>query len=147
MLSLDVLEIQEILPHRYPFLLIDRILELEPMKRGLGLKNVTFNEIHFHGHFPSQPIMPGVLILEAMAQVGGIALLYPVENRGKLALFGGVDKVKFRRQVVPGDQLIIESSILKVRGKMGKFGCVAHVDNELVAEGELMFAIVEKKSN
>ena len=146
MLSLDIQGIKEILPHRYPFLLIDRILELEPMKRGLGLKNITFNEIQFLGHFPNQPIMPGVLILEAMAQVGGIALLYPEENRGKLALFGGVDGVKFRKQVVPGDQLIMESTILKVRGNMGKIGSVAHVDNELVAEGEFMFAMVEKQA-
>lgn len=146
MLSLDIQGIKEILPHRYPFLLIDRILELEPMKRGLGLKNITFNEIQFHGHFPDQPIMPGVLILEAMAQVGGIALLYPEENRGKLALFGGIDKVKFRRQVVPGDQLVMESTILKVRGNMGKIGSIAHVGKELVAEGEFMFAMVEKQA-
>ena len=144
MLSLDILEIQKILPHRYPFLLVDRILELEPMKRGLGIKNVSFNEIHFHGHFPDQPIMPGVLICEAMAQVGGIALLYPEENRKKLAMFTGIDKVKFRRPVVPGDQLLMEAIILKTRGNMGKIGTVSHIGGELVAEGEFMFALVPK---
>ncbi len=144
MLSLNILEIQEILPHRYPFLLIDRILELEPMKRGLGIKNITFNEIQFHGHFPDVPIMPGVLLVEAMAQVGGVTLLYPPENRGKMALFTGIDKVKFRRQVVPGDQVVMEATILKTKGNMGKIGSVAHVNGELVAEGEFMFALIAK---
>jgi len=143
-ITLDILQIQEILPHRYPFLLVDRILELEPMKRGLGLKSVTFNELHFQGHFPGRPIMPGVLICEAMAQVGGIALLYPEEHRKKLALFTGIDKVKFRHPVVPGDQLLMEATILKIRGNMGKIGTVAHVGNNLAAEGEFMFALVEK---
>ena len=143
MISLDILQIQEILPHRYPFLLLDRILELEPMKRGIGLKNVTFNEIHFQGHFPGQPIMPGVLICEAMAQVGGVVLLYPEDHRNKLALFTGIDKVKFRRPVVPGDQLRMRADILKIKSNMGKIGTTAQVDGELVAEGEFMFALVQ----
>jgi beta-hydroxyacyl-ACP dehydratase FabZ len=144
MLSLDIAGIKEILPHRYPFLLVDRILELEPMQRGLGLKNVTVNEEFFQGHFPNQPIMPGVLICEAMAQVGGIALLYPVEHRKDLAMFTGIEKAKFRRPVVPGDQLLMEAVILKVKGHMGKIGTTAHVSGELVAEGEFMFALVPK---
>lgn len=144
MLSLDILGIQEILPHRYPFLLVDRITELEPLKRAIGIKNVTVNEIHFHGHFPENPIMPGVLICEAMAQVGGIALLYPDENRDKLALFTGMDRVKFRRPVVPGDQLVTEATILKIKGTMGKIGTISHIGSELAAEGEFMFALVPK---
>ena len=144
MITLDILQIQEILPHRYPFLLLDRILELEPMKRGLGIKNVTFNEIHFHGHFPDNPIMPGVLICEAMAQVGGVVLLYPEENRGKLAMFTAMDNVKFRKPVVPGDQMLMEATILKTKGNMGKIATTAHVNNELVAQGEFMFALVKQ---
>jgi beta-hydroxyacyl-ACP dehydratase FabZ len=144
MLSLDILQIQEILPHRYPFLLVDRILDLEPMKRALGIKNVTCNEIYFQGHFPGRPIMPGVLICEAMAQVGGIALMYPEEHRSKLALFAGIDGVKFRHPVVPGDQLLMEAGILKIKGMIGKIGATAHVGGNLVAEGEFMFSLVEK---
>ena len=103
---LDINDIQKILPHRPPMLLVDRIIELEPFKSATGIKNVTMNEPHFLGHFPGHPIMPGVLILEAMAQVGGVAMLYPEEHRGKIALFGGMEHVKFKRQVVPGDQLV-----------------------------------------
>lgn len=145
MITLNVQEIQEIIPHRYPFLLVDRILELEPMKKGVGIKNVTINEAHFMGHFPNEPIMPGVLLIEAMAQVGGIAMLYPAENRGKIAYFTGIDKVKFRKPVVPGDQVIMTAEIVKTRGNMGRIVAVAHVAGELVAEGEFMFAISEKK--
>lgn len=101
-MELDINEIQKILPHRPPMLLVDRIIELEPFKSATGIKNVTMNEPHFLGHFPGHPIMPGVLILEAMAQVGGVAMLYPEEHRGKIALFGGMEHVKFKRQVVPG---------------------------------------------
>ncbi|EGO62938.1 3-hydroxyacyl-ACP dehydratase FabZ [Acetonema longum] len=135
-------DIKKILPHRYPFLLIDRILEIEPMKRAVGIKNVTDNEEFFQGHFPHRPIMPGVLILEAMAQVGGVAMLYPEENRGKLAVFAGMDKVKFRRPVVPGDQLRMVAEMIKVRGTTGKIWAEAFVDNELAAEAEFMFALV-----
>ena len=105
MITLDAIEIQKIIPHRYPMLLVDRILELEPMKRAVGVKNITMNELQFLGHFPGEPIMPGVLLIEAMAQVGGVAMLYPEENRGKIAVFGKIDNVRFRRQVVPGDQI------------------------------------------
>ena len=138
---LSITEIQEIIPHRYPFLLVDRILEMEPLKRAVGIKNVTFNELHFQGHFPNKPIMPGVLILEAMAQVGGVAMLYPDENRGKLAYFAGMDKVKFRKQVVPGDQLKMVAEVIRVRGSVGKIWAQAFVDDEVVAEGEFLFAI------
>lgn len=135
-------EIKEILPHRYPMLLIDRITELEPLKYAKGYKNVTHNDPFFEGHFPNRPIMPGVLILEAMAQVGGIALMYPEEHRSKLAVFGGMDKVKFRKQVVPGDQLMMQAEILRIKGTMGKILCRSFVDDQLAAEGEFMFALV-----
>jgi 3-hydroxyacyl-[acyl-carrier-protein] dehydratase len=138
---LSATEIQKIIPHRYPFLLVDRIIELEPMKRAVGLKNVTITEPFFQGHFPGQPVMPGVLILEAMAQVGAVAALYPPENRGKVALFASIDRVKFRKPVVPGDQLQMVAELIKVRGGMGKLWCEAFVDGQVVAEGELMFAL------
>lgn len=141
---LSITEIQEIIPHRYPFLLVDRIIEMEPLKRAVGIKNVTFNELHFQGHFPNKPIMPGVLILEAMAQVGGVAMLYPEENRGKLAYFAGMDKVKFRKQVVPGDQLRMVAEVLRVRGSVGKIWAQAFVEDEVVAEGEFLFALSRK---
>lgn len=141
---LSITEIQELLPHRYPFLLVDRILEVEPLKRAVGIKNVTMNELHFLGHFPDKPIMPGVLILEAMAQVGGVAMLYPEENRGKLAYFAGMDKVKFRKPVVPGDQIRMVAEVLKVRGSMGKIWAQGFVDGEVAAEGEFLFALVRK---
>lgn len=134
-------EIQQIIPHRYPLLLVDRILEIEPLKRAVGIKNVTIDEPFFMGHFPGQPVMPGVLLLEAMAQVGGVAMLYPEENRGKIAYFAGMDKVKFRRPVVPGDQVKTVAEIIKVRGTMGKLRAEAFVDGELVAEAEFFFAL------
>lgn len=143
MITLNVQQIQEIIPHRYPFLLLDRMIELEPMKRGVGIKNVTFNEFHFMGHFPGEPIMPGVLIVEAMAQVGGVTMLYPPENRGKLTFFTGLDNVKFRKPVVPGDQLIMTAEVTRVRGTMGRIKCQGHVNGELVAEAECGFAIVD----
>ena len=104
MIQLNTEQIKQILPHRPPMLLVDRIIELVPFESGVGIKNVTLNEPFFPGHFPGNPIMPGVFILEAMAQVGGIAMLYPEENRGKIALFGGMEKIKFKKQVIPGDQ-------------------------------------------
>lgn len=118
MITLDIQEIQKILPHRYPMLLVDRVVELEPMKRAVGIKNITFNEPQFMGHFPGNPIMPGVLLIEAMAQVGGVTLLYPEENRGKIAVFGKIDKVRFRRPIKPGDQLVTTAVITKIKGNM-----------------------------
>lgn len=142
---LTVTQIQTIIPHRYPFLLVDRIIEIEPLKRAVGIKNVTVNEQFFQGHFPGKPIMPGVLLLEAMAQVGGVAMLYGEDYRGKLAVFAGIDRVKFRRPVVPGDQLRMVAEIIKVRGTMGKIWAEAFVDGELVAEGEFLFALTQEQ--
>ena len=147
MITLNVQEIQEIIPHRYPFLLVDRVLELEPMKKGVGIKNVTMNEAHFMGHFPNEPIMPGVLLIEAMAQVGGIAMLYPAENRGKIAYFTGIDKVKFRKPVVPGDQLVMEIEMTSFRRNFCKLVGKAYKNNlggELVCEGEFTAIVVDK---
>lgn len=141
---LSITEIQGILPHRYPFLLVDRILELEPMKKAVGIKNVTANEEFFQGHFPGQPVMPGALILEAMAQVGGVAMLYSDEFRGQLAMFAGMDRVKFRKPVVPGDQLKMTAEVIKLRGSMGKIWAEAYVDGQIAAEGEFLFALVKK---
>lgn len=138
---LTVTQIQEIIPHRYPFLLVDRIIEIEPLKKAVGIKNVTVNEQFFQGHFPGKPIMPGVLLLEAMAQVGGVAMLYGEKYSGKLAVFAGIDRVKFRRPVVPGDQVRMVAEITKMRGTMGKIWAEAFVDGELVAEGEFLFAL------
>jgi len=143
---LDINEIQRILPHRPPFLLVDRIIELDPLKSATGIKNVTMMEPHFRGHFPNNPIMPGVLILEAMAQVGGLAMLYPEENRGKLALFGAMENVKFKRQVVPGDQLIMKAELIKSRGLFGKLQAHAFVDGQLAAQGEFTFALKDPEN-
>jgi 3-hydroxyacyl-[acyl-carrier-protein] dehydratase len=138
---LNAQEILKILPHRYPFLLVDRLLELEAGKRAVGLKNVSLNEPFFQGHFPGVPIMPGVLILEALAQVGACALLSLDENQGKLVYFAGVDKFRFKKIVVPGDQLVLETELLKLKGNIGKATGKATVDENLVARGELLFAI------
>jgi len=136
-------EIMKILPHRYPFLLVDKIVRLEKGKKAIGLKNLTMNEIFFQGHFPGRPVMPGVLIVEAMAQVGGILMLACPEHRGKLAFFMAANNIKFRKTVLPGDQLIMEVVVGKVRSKTGIVHAKAFVDDKLVAEGELMFALVD----
>lgn len=145
MLMLELSEILKILPHRFPFLLVDRIVELEPGKRAVGVKNVTFNEWFFQGHFPDDPIMPGVLIMEAMAQVGGVLLMTSTGNEGKTALFGGVHRFRFRRAVRPGDQLLTEVELLKWKGNAGKVSVVGKVDGRVVAEGEYLFTLVEKE--
>jgi 3-hydroxyacyl-[acyl-carrier-protein] dehydratase len=138
---LDTMQLQEIIPHRPPFLLVDRILELEPGVRAVGLKGVTVNEPHFIGHFPQFPVMPGVLIIEALAQVGAAAILSVEENKGKIAFFAGIDGARFRGQVVPGDTLRLEVSITRMKGTIGKGQATASVDGKVVAEAELMFAI------
>ncbi|CAN1210406.1 3-hydroxyacyl-ACP dehydratase FabZ [Tumidithrix helvetica PCC 7403] len=137
-------EIQKLLPHRYPFLLVDRIIDYVPGHSAIGIKNVTINEHFFQGHFPNRPIMPGVLIVEAMAQVGGIILTQMPGAEGKLSLFAGIDKVRFRRPVVPGDQLIMTAELLVIKRKrFGKMQARAEVNGQLVSEGELMFSIVD----
>lgn len=138
---LSINEIKEIIPHRYPFLLIDCITELEEGKRAVALKNVTANEEFFNGHFPDYPVMPGVLIVEGLAQTGAAAILKPAENRGKIALFAGIDKCRFKSQVKPGDQLTLEVEIMKLRGSIGKGKGVAKVGETVVAEAELTFAL------
>lgn len=138
---LDIKQIQEIIPHRPPFLLIDRILEVEGGVRAVGLKNVTMNEPFFIGHFPGYPVMPGVLIVEALAQVGSVAMLIMEENRGKLGFFAGIDGVRFRGQVVPGDTLTLEVQITRLKGMIGKGKGIAKVGDRVVCEGELMFAL------
>ncbi|GAB4208549.1 MAG: 3-hydroxyacyl-ACP dehydratase FabZ [Coleofasciculaceae cyanobacterium] len=144
--TLTVEEIQKLLPHRYPFSLVDRIIEYVPGKRAVGLKNVTFNEPHFQGHFPGQPIMPGVLIVEAMAQVGGVALIELLESEGGLFLFAGIDKVRFRRQVVPGDQLVMTVELLWIKKRrFGKMQARAEVDGNLATAGELMFSLADSQ--
>lgn len=141
-LPLDSLAIREILPHRYPFLLVDRVIELTPGVRAVGIKNVTANEPFFQGHFPEYPVMPGVLIVEAMAQVGGVALLIQDEHKGKLALFAGINNVRFKRQVKPGDTLHMEVELGNFRRGIGTGTAVATVDGDVACKGELMFALV-----
>jgi 3-hydroxyacyl-[acyl-carrier-protein] dehydratase len=137
-------DIQRILPHRYPFLLVDRIIEIEPPHRAIGIKQVTSNEPFFQGHFPSYPVMPGVLIVEAMAQVGGVAVLSSEEYADKLALFAGIDNVRFKRQVRPGDTLRIEVQLNQIRRGIGMGSGTATVSGELACKGDIMFALVDK---
>jgi 3-hydroxyacyl-[acyl-carrier-protein] dehydratase len=138
---LDIQQIQSIIPHRFPFLLIDRILELQSGISAVGIKNVTMNEPFFAGHFPHYPVMPGVLIIEALAQVGAVAILSMEENKGKIAFFAGIDGARFRGQVVPGDTLKLEVTIIKMKASIGKGSAIASVNGQIVAEAELMFAI------
>ncbi|MGG1664616.1 3-hydroxyacyl-ACP dehydratase FabZ [Brevibacillus sp. NRS-1366] len=138
---LDIMQIQEIIPHRYPFLLIDKIVELDLGKRAVGIKNVTVNEPFFQGHFPGYPVMPGVLIVEALAQVGAVAMLSMEEHQGKIGLFAGIDEFRFKDQVKPGDTLTLEVELTRVRGSIGKGHGKALVNGKVVAEGGLMFAL------
>ncbi|MBO3446144.1 MULTISPECIES: 3-hydroxyacyl-ACP dehydratase FabZ [Clostridia] len=142
MLNID--QIKELIPHRYPFLLVDKVIELEEGKKAVGIKNVTANEPFFQGHFPEYPIMPGVLIVEAMAQVGAVAMMSIEENKGKLGVFAGIDKVRFKKEVRPGDTLIMEVEMLSLRRNIGKATAKAYVGEELACSGELMFALVQK---
>ena len=139
---LEVTDIMKILPHREPFLFVDRITRLEHGKHATGIKNVTINDYFFKGHFPGRPVMPGVIIIEAMAQVGGVMMLAPEENRGKLAFFMAIDNVKFRKPVIPGDQLVLEVDAVKVKSKTGQVRGRALVEGKVVAEADLMFALV-----
>lgn len=138
---MDINEIMATIPHRYPFLLIDRVEELEAGKRAVAKKNVTINEPFFQGHFPGEPVMPGVLILEALAQAGAVALLSMPEFKGKTAYFGGIDKAKFRRKVVPGDTLTLEVELIKVKAVAGVGKAIAYVDGKKACEAELTFMI------
>ena len=138
---MDIKEIQEILPHRYPFLLIDKIESVIPGEKAIGYKNVSINEYFFQGHFPQEPVMPGVLILEALAQVGAVALLSLDAYKGKIAYFGGIDKARFKRKVVPGDVLKLEVEIIKMRGPAGVGKAMASVNGIKVCQAELLFMI------
>jgi UDP-3-O-[3-hydroxymyristoyl] N-acetylglucosamine deacetylase/3-hydroxyacyl-[acyl-carrier-protein] dehydratase len=140
---LDTAQIMQILPHRDPFLFIDKIISLDKGKRATGIKNLTINDYFFKGHFPNRPVMPGVLIVEALAQVGGVMMLAPEENRGKLAFFMALDNVKFRKTVLPGDQLVLEVEAVRIKSKTGQVHGRALVEGKVVAEADLMFALVE----
>lgn len=142
---LDIKEIMSVLPHRYPFLLVDRITGLEPGKSAAGIKNVTINEPFFQGHFPGEPIMPGVLIVEALAQVGAVAVLSLPENKGKLALFTGINNFKFKKMVKPGDRLELSVELTAMRSNLGKGNAKAVVDGKVAASGELWFAFMNQE--
>lgn len=139
-MMLDTQKIKEIIRHRYPFLLVDRILELEEGKRAVGIKNVTANEDFFNGHFPNYPVMPGVLIVEALAQVSAVVMLTKEGNEGRLGLLVGIDKCRFKQQVKPGDQLRLDVEITRLKGPIGKGKGIATVDGTLVCETEITFA-------
>ena len=142
-MELNIEQIQEILPHRYPFLLVDKIIELEPGKKAVGIKNVTMNENYFQGHFPGKPVMPGVLQVEALAQTGAIAVLSLDEYKGKIVYFGGIDKLRFKQKVVPGDVLKLEVELIKRRGPIGIAKAVASVNDKVAVQGEITFAVGE----
>lgn len=135
--------IERVIPHRYPFLLVDRMVELEPGARGTGIKNVTANEWFFEGHFPGRRVMPGVLIVEALAQVAAVTLLYGADPAGKTPMFGGIEKMRFRRPVAPGDQLRLSFTLERMRGPLGRGAVEARVDGAIVAAGVISFALVD----
>ena len=145
-MNIEADQIEAIIPHRYPMLLVDRIIEIEEGRRAVGIKNVTANEWFFEGHFPGQKIMPGVLIVEALAQTAAVCLLKGVEAGGKSPLFAGIESMRFRRPVVPGDQLRLEFTLEKMRGSIGKGQVRATVDGQLAAEGTISFALVDLSS-
>ncbi|KNF09694.1 3-hydroxyacyl-[acyl-carrier-protein] dehydratase FabZ [Gottschalkia purinilytica] len=142
---IDNIQIQNLIPHRYPFLLVDKVVEIEEGKRAVGIKNVAANEPFFQGHFPGNPIMPGVLIVEAMAQVGAVTLMTIEENREKLAVFTGIDGVRIKKQVRPGDTLRMEVELVKFKRGIGVAEAVAYVDGEIACKGTLMFALIDQK--
>lgn len=142
--NFGVKEIQKIIPHRYPFLLIDKVTYMEPGKKVTAYKNVAMNEYFFQGHFPEEPVMPGVLIIEALAQAGAVAILSQENFKGKIAFFGGINKAKFRKKVVPGDTLRLEVEIVKIKGPAGIGNAVAYVNDKKAAEAEIMFMIGDK---
>ncbi|MGE5551062.1 MAG: 3-hydroxyacyl-ACP dehydratase FabZ [Bacteroidota bacterium] len=142
-MTLDIAAIKNILPHRYPFLLVDRVLEMEPLQRIVAIKNVTTNEDFFNGHFPQRPVMPGVLIIESMAQAAGLVMLTAEQHRSKIPYFTGIDNARFRRPVVPGDQLRLEVDVLRFKGNVGVVQSRALVNGDVAAEARLMFVLAD----
>ena len=142
--GLDTIQIKELLPHRYPFLLVDRVTYIEPGQKAIGYKNLTANEQFFEGHFPFRPIMPGVLMVEALAQLGCVALLMKEEYRNSLGVFTGIENLKFRTMVTPGDRLDLEVELIKIKGPVGKLKGIARVGDKIACEGEISFAMVKK---
>ncbi len=145
--EIDIRGVQRLLPHRYPMLMVDRVIELDGDRRAVGIKNVTINEPFFQGHYPRQPIMPGVLIIEAMAQLGGILMAQNLEHTGKVAVLLSLDKVKFRKPVRPGDQLILEAESVRIKSKTGEVRCTARTFDDRVAEASIRFMLVDADEN